>query len=311
MNKTDRLLAIVLELQRRGQLRAEDLAETFERSPRTIYRDILALGEAGVPILAVPGHGYSLMEGYFLPPLSFTTEEAMMVLLGSDSMARNFDAQYRAAAESAVRKIESVLPERLREDVQYLQSNIRVIGRGTDGETKQHELLQTLRRALLDRHTIRFCYHARHSGGSLVREADPYGLAYVRNAWYLAAYCHLRQEIHPFRLDRMEKLEVLSSTFTRPATFWAALEQKNQARTMTVRVLFGWEIARWVREERSYYVTAEEETSDGLLVTLTVRQESEILQWLLSWGSQCRVVEPDSLRAHLAEEARAMLQNYT
>ena len=186
MNKTDRLLAIVLELQRRRQLRAEDLAETFETSKRTIYRDILALGEAGVPILAVPGHGYSLMEGYFLPPLSFTTEEAMMVLLGSDSMARNFDAQYRAAAESAVRKIESVLPERLREDVQYLQSNIRVIGRGTDGETKQHELLQTLRRALLARHTIRFCYHARHSGGSLVREADPYGLAYVRTAWYLA-----------------------------------------------------------------------------------------------------------------------------
>src|SRR2546429_7626755 len=105
MTKTDRLLAIVLELQRRGQLRAGGLAETFERSPRTIYRDILALGEAGGPIFAVSGHGYSLMEGDFLAPLSFTTEGAVMVLLGGDLMARNFYGQYRAGAEAAGRKV--------------------------------------------------------------------------------------------------------------------------------------------------------------------------------------------------------------
>ena len=110
MNKTDRLLAIVLELQGKGRQRAEDLAATFETSKRTIYRDVLALCEAGVPIISIPGQGYSLMKGYFLPPLSFTTEEATMLLLGSDFMARNFDAQYRLAAESASRKIGSVLP---------------------------------------------------------------------------------------------------------------------------------------------------------------------------------------------------------
>ena len=93
MNRTDRLLAIVLELQGKGHQRAEDLAETFETSKRTIYRDMLALGEAGVPIVSIPGRGYSLMQGYFLPPLSFTTDEATMLLLGSDLMAHNFDAQ--------------------------------------------------------------------------------------------------------------------------------------------------------------------------------------------------------------------------
>ncbi len=74
MNRTDRLLAIVLELQGRGKRRAEDLAETFETSKRTIYRDIQALCETGVPIVSIPGRGYSLVEGYFLPPLSFTTD---------------------------------------------------------------------------------------------------------------------------------------------------------------------------------------------------------------------------------------------
>src|SRR5919109_5410206 len=114
MNRTDRLLAIVLELQAAGKRRAADLAATFEVGKRTIYRDILALCEAGVPIVSVPGQGYSLMKGYFLPPLSFTTEEATMLLLGSDFMAQNFDAQYRAAAQSAGRKIEGVLHEKLR-----------------------------------------------------------------------------------------------------------------------------------------------------------------------------------------------------
>ncbi|MFL5694281.1 MAG: helix-turn-helix transcriptional regulator, partial [Ktedonobacteraceae bacterium] len=101
MNRTDRLLAIVLELQGKGRQRAEDLAATFETSKRTIYRDIQALGEAGVPLISIPGRGYSLMKGYFLPPLSFSSDEATMLLLGSDFMAQNFDAQYRQAAQAA------------------------------------------------------------------------------------------------------------------------------------------------------------------------------------------------------------------
>jgi predicted DNA-binding transcriptional regulator YafY len=89
MNRTDRLLAIVLELQGKGWQRAGDLANTFETSKRTIYRDMLALGEAGVPIVSIPGRGYSLVEGYFLPPLSFSADESAMLLLGSDVMAQS------------------------------------------------------------------------------------------------------------------------------------------------------------------------------------------------------------------------------
>lgn len=314
MNKTDRLLAIVLELQRKGRQRAEDLAETFETSKRTIYRDVLALCEAGVPIISVPGQGYSLMKGYFLPPLSFTTEEATMLLLGSDFMARNFDAQYRAAAEAASRKIEGVLPETLRDDVHYLQSNIRFLGNMAALDVGEQEKLQQLRRALLDRNTIRFCYHARHSNdeqsGSHVREADPYGLAYWLGSWHLSAYCHMRQDMRNFRLDRMEELELLPRTFTRPANFRMDRRPEDQSRNITVRALFDREVVRWVREGRSYFVTAEEETADGLLVTLLIRQQNDILQWLLSWGSHVRILEPASLREHLAEEAQAMLRNY-
>ena len=105
MNRTDRLLAIVLEIQAKKHIRAEDLAATFEVTKRTIYRDIGALSESGVPIVAMPGQGYSLVEGYFLPPLTFSSDEAIMLLLGTDFVAQNFDAHYRGAAQSASSKI--------------------------------------------------------------------------------------------------------------------------------------------------------------------------------------------------------------
>jgi predicted DNA-binding transcriptional regulator YafY len=117
MNRTDRLLAIVLELQAAGRRRAEDLAAIFEVGKRTIYRDIQALCEAGVPVISTPGQGYTLQEGYFLPPLRFSPDEALILLLGSDAMAQSFDAEYRVATESAGRKIAGALPENLRDEV--------------------------------------------------------------------------------------------------------------------------------------------------------------------------------------------------
>src|ERR1051325_753006 len=127
MNRTDRLLAMVLELQRKGRGRAEDLAGTFEITRRTVYRDIQALCEAGVPVVSLPGQGYTLMEGYFLPPLSFSTDEATMLMLGADFLSKSFAAEYREAAHSAGRKIEAVLSDRLRAEVCYLQNSIALV----------------------------------------------------------------------------------------------------------------------------------------------------------------------------------------
>ena len=313
MNRTDRLLAIVLELQGKGRQRAEDLAETFETSKRTIYRDIQALGQAGVPLVSIPGRGYALMKGYFLPPLSFTADEATMLLLGSDFMAQNFDAQYRAAAQSANRKIEGVLPEKLRDEVHYLQSSIRFVSRDTVENSPKAEMLQQLRRAIIERTTVRFHYHARHTDDGkpthTSREADPYGLVHFSGAWHLIAYCHMRQGIRNFRLDRMDNLELLAQTFDRPANF-GMQTRPIESRPIRVRALFDNDVARWVKESPSYYATSIEEAPEGLLVTFKIRQESEILQWLLSWGQHVRVLEPESLRRRLVEEAEGMLRNH-
>lgn len=314
MNRTDRLLAIVLELQGKGWQRAEDLAATFECSRRTIYRDLVALGEAGVPLVSVPGRGFSLMEGYFLPPLSFGTDEATMLLLGSDFMAQHFDAQYRAAAQSAGRKIAGVLPEKLRGDVRELRESIHFVGEGISARPLEAAKLQQLRRAIIARHTVRFRYTARYGAGGPrqphFREADPYALANASGVWYVSAYCHLRRAVRRFRLERMDDVHVLDSGFIRPAAFQMEKRGLFEPGSFDVRVVFAPEVVRWVRESPSFFTIAEEETPDGLLVTLHIRQESEILPWLLGWGRNAHVLEPESLCQRLAEEAEAILARY-
>lgn len=315
MNRTDRLLAIVLELQGRGHLRAQDLAEHFETSVRTIYRDVEALCEAGVPIVATPGRGYALLEGYFLPPLTFTAEEATTLLLGGDFVRGQFDPQYRDVSRGACRKIEAVLPARQREELQALRDSLHIITTNADSAAAPlvPQLLGTLRRAILDRRVVRFHYHGRHADDAhaalLERDADPYSLAHVAGVWHLIAYCHQRRALRKFRLDRMERLVVTAEAFTRPADFRLPEEPRDDRR-VTIRALFAGETARWVRESRYFYIVAQEETPGGLLVTLRVRREEEAVAWLLGWGAQVRVLEPLSLRARLAAEAEAMLAHY-
>ncbi len=319
MNRTDRLLAIVLELQGKRKRRAHDLAATFETSKRTIYRDVQALCEAGVPIISTPGQGYSLMEGYFLPPLRFSIDEATMLLLGSDVMAQNFDAEYRGAARSAARKIAGVLPSATQDQVEELRDSIRFVSTGADNPV-EGERLQQLRGAIIRSQTVRFRYHARHSNeapteSSELRQADPYSLIHVMGTWMVMAFCHARQDMRVFRLSRMDQLVVLERPFNRSAgsARWrqamADHGRDAQQQGLTVRVLFDQESARWIEEDRLFYITAKQNVQDGLLVTLSVRHERDILQWLLGWGRHAQILEPDSLRDLLAAEAEAILIN--
>lgn len=314
MNRTDRLLAIVLELQGKGKQRAEDLAATFEVSKRTIYRDIEALSQAGVPVAAAPGQGYRLVPGYFLPPLSFSADEAIMLLLGSQVMSESFDAQYKAASESAGRKIAGVLPESLRDEVGYLQSSIRFINPDANKRSGEATTLQQVRRAIIERQTVQFSYYARYRQpdkagvhGKKPRKADPYGLVNVAGNWYMVARDHNKGDIRSFKLERIEGLVVLAEPFTRPVDF--KLQQGPQEdRIVEVRALFSEEVARWVLEAPSYYTVAAEQTAEGLVVTLMVRHEQEVLQWLLSWGRHVRVLSPASLSAALAQEAKLVAE---
>jgi predicted DNA-binding transcriptional regulator YafY len=312
MNRTDRLLAIILELQRHKVLRAEDLAATFETSKRTIYRDLDALAESGVPLLSTPGQGYSLIEGFFLPPVSFTRDEATMLLLGADYLSHNFDAQYRAAAQTAAAKIEGVLGEKLREEVRAMQVALQTVSVNVDAGVL--DKLRVLRRAILESKRIQLRYFARFGDAARsqveTRELEPHMLVLADTTWYLLARDLKHDDMRRFRLERMEAIALTETPFARPSTEQLAREHNRNVRqefTMTVRALFDKSVARWVRESRNWFVVDESESDAGLLLTFQVRHEDELLQYLLQWGGQVQVLEPNTLRKRMRAEAEKMV----
>ncbi|MCD1261320.1 YafY family transcriptional regulator [Paenibacillus athensensis] len=313
MNRTDRLLAIVLELQSRKRMRAEDLAALFETSVRTIYRDMQALSETGVPVVGSPGQGYSLMDGYFLPPLTFSGEEALTLLLGSDSVTAYLDRHYQRCAESSRSKLEAVLPAPVRREVEQLRSQLRVLQLPKDIvqlDVGHGETLVLLREAIAAERSVSFGYDKRSGDGEMDREVDPYGLAFAGGRWLLVAFCRLRGAMRHFRVDRMSGVRFSGQTFRRPADFSMQEYAPEDNRTLEVKVLFPAEAAARVKEARGFFPSSCEDTADGLLVTLHVRQESDALRWLLGWGRLARVLEPATLAERIAEEAQAMLGVY-
>lgn len=315
MNRTDRLLAIVLELQRRSGsfCRADDLAARFEVSKRTIYRDIQALCEIGVPIAVADRRGYTLVEGYFLPPLSFTTEEALILSLGSDIIANTFDDEYRTAAAAAYRKIDAVLRPPIRTQVDHVKGGLHVAApRRLD--TAQRESLRLLRHAVATCTRIRIQYstHDRltQALAQTIREVDPYELIRLADDWYLTGYCHLRQAMRMFRLSRIDHLLVLEQTFVHDtaAAQHLTVDAPNQA--IFVQALFTPGAARAARESQRVLLIDEQATPTGLRITFLTTPGNDLVGWMLSLGSGVRVLEPAWLQAALIEHAERIVNNY-
>ncbi len=300
------MLAIVLELQARGQARAEDLARTFEVSKRTIYRDITSLSEARVPIVASPGTGYRLMEGYFLPPLSFTPDEAAMLVLGAHAVRFAVDAVYQQAAQTALRKLEAVLPVPARERVQELHESMRIFGGWASAE--DGDKVGALRAAVLDRRVVRLRYHSPRHEHAADRDIEPYSLLHYRGVWHIHAYCRLRGDMREFRLDRVDGLTVLEDHFERDPARARRDTRDRERRTLDVRVRFAERALRWVREERHWGFRSEEA---GGVMHFAVEEPADIAPWLLRWGGEAEVLAPAAVRDAVAHEARRIANMYS
>lgn len=315
MNKTDRQLAIMLELQRCKVVRAEDLASLFETSVRTIYRDIQALSEMGIPILGAPGQGYSLMEGYFLPPVGFSAEEAVTLLMGTDFIEQRMDGDYETIARSARRKIEAILPEAVRGESMRVRETMRLL-HASEPVTglRERDYLGQTRRAILERRKLKFSYQKKvpesDSNRKSLRVVAPYGLALVQGNWMLIGHCDLRQDIRHFRLSRMTELTILDQHFVIPHGFNLSTYRPPDDRNEHVLVRANPEMADKIAETASFYMETAEERSDGVWIHFRVRKPEELLYLILSWGGDVEVLEPESLRRQLREEADKIVKRY-
>lgn len=208
MRPADRLFQIVLMLGRGRVVTASTLAEQLEVSERTIYRDVQDLMASGVPIDGEAGVGYCLRGGYHVPPMMFDADELQALVFGADVAKTWGDAQMAEAAERILAKVDAVLPERLRP--QLNSQSLIVPDREISEATTR--MLGQVREAINGRSRVFLDYRDVDDQAS-ERIVWPLTLAYWGKTWTLGAWCELRQAFRNFRIDRLANVNVLNSAF--------------------------------------------------------------------------------------------------
>jgi predicted DNA-binding transcriptional regulator YafY len=204
ISRLSRLTAILLKLQSKPLVAVDKLAEQFEVSKRTIYRDLDSLEKAGVPIIAVEGKGYSLMQGYNIPPVMFTESEANALIFGEKMIAKTKDESLINEFNKATDKIKSVLRSTEKEKADFL-ANRTIIGKNWK-EERTSNYLSDIQKALTNFQVINIEYKKENEDTSK-REVEPFAIYHnTSENWVLIAWCRLREEFRSFRIDRIQKL---------------------------------------------------------------------------------------------------------
>ena len=211
-SRLSRLTAILIQLQTKQLITAPGLAEKFNVSVRTIYRDIRALEQSGVPILTEDGKGYTLMEGYRIPPVMFTETEANALITAEQFVLKNKDASFIKEYTAAIDKIKSVLRYSTKENANLLSNRIAISQNNTLDRTSNY--LSSLQLALTNFNITRIDYQKADSDEISSRAIEPFALLSTQENWLLVAWCRLRNSFRLFRLDRIRKLEVQNDKFT-------------------------------------------------------------------------------------------------
>jgi predicted DNA-binding transcriptional regulator YafY len=218
MNHSDtkrivRLTAILTQLQTKRILTSTKLAENFGVSIRTIYRDIKVLEQAGVPILTEDGKGYSLLEGYRIPPVMFTENEANALITIEQVILKNSDKSLIAAYRDAISKIKSVLLYTTKDKVELLGNRIAVSPAIQNISTSNS--LTVIQNALTAFKVLNITYRAEDENQKTERNIEPFALYYtLQETWALIAYCRLRKDYRMFRLDRILTITPLEAVFS-------------------------------------------------------------------------------------------------
>jgi len=306
---TTRVLTILELLQSHYRLSGPELAERLEVNTRTVRRYITMLQDLGIPVEAERGrHGsYRLRPGFKLPPLMFTEDEALSLTLGL-LVARRLGLTSAVAAvpavESAIAKIERVLPVALRERVQAVQETL-ILDFPRSGSTPRTEIVVTLCSAAQQQRRV-FLRYSSWKGEESERAVDLYGLVYRSGYWYAVGYCHLRTDLRVFRLDRIVWAEMRDESFVRPADFDSlGYVMRSLAMTPTT-----WSIEALLEttlQEAQQYVPAViatlEEVPEGVLLRCSVENLTWFAHFLAGLPCPFIVLQPAELRDELQKLA--------
>jgi predicted DNA-binding transcriptional regulator YafY len=314
MNRIDRISAILIQLQSRRVVKAGDIAERFNISLRTVYRDIRTLGEAGIPLIGEAGVGYSIMDGYRLPPVMFTREEAAAFLTAEKLMEKLTDPLSDENYKSAMYKIRSVLRVAEKDFLENIDGHIEVIKSRRTSDTKLDlNPLQLILKGIAQKNVLAIHYFAAHNQQKSERCIEPVGVFYQDNYWHLIAWCRLREDYRDFRLDRISGISLISEQFAAQhpnlKEFISRSAQEKNLQTVVIRVEK--KVLPYINEQKYYNGYVSEQEVDGMVeITFLTEYLEGFVRWLMMYGDMAEVITPDSLKERVKELSGIVYQKY-
>lgn len=294
----DRLLSIYFYLQSKPLVKAQDLADKYEVSLRTIYRDIKSLEQAGIPIIGEPGYGYSLMNTYKIQPISFNEQEALSFGVAEKLMQHYLDKEMGEHFSNALLKMKSVLRISDKENVADLESKVLINKKKNFLNENVPAALAMLFESMVKRRQLHLIYKSVESNLQN-RNIEVVGVFQEGQFWYFVAYCHLRQSIRQFRLDRIEHIRLTDQRYTQqlePLSVYLEEKKKDEV-LIPVRILVNKEMARYLEWERQFYgFVREEEKGNAVEMLFHSSQLEHFARWFMMFADEATILEPENLK---------------
>ena len=298
INRLDRISALLVQLQSRPVVKSSEMAKRFGVSQRTIYRDMRTLSEAGVPICGNSGIGYSLMEGYRLPSLMFTKEEAMAFLTAEKIITQFTDAQNSNYFRMGMDKIRTALQVVDKNYLHHMDDTIAVYKSRSIKESLPN-LMQTILSSINDKLVLEVGY-TNATGKESKRLLEAVGISYSHPNWYLSAWCHLRSEYRMFRLDRINNVAITADSYskTHPSLESLLMEVDDPGCLREVVLLTSKEVARYYADRCHFMgLRSERELADGRIEQTYMAYSLEPLaRWVLGNADTTSVVSPIEIK---------------
>ena len=306
----DRLLGIYFYLQSKPLVKAQELADKYEVSLRTIYRDIKALEHAGIPIMGEAGYGYSLLNGYKIQPIRFNEQEALSFGVAEKLMNHYLDKEMAMHFGNALLKMKGVLRYSDKENVADLESKVLINKKKNFLNENVPAALATLFESMVKKRQIHLKYKSVENNLQ-ERAIEVVGVFQEGPFWYFMAYCHLREAIRQFRLDRIEHIRLLDSKYTQellPLNTY--LEQNKKVETLqTIRIWVSKDFARFLHWERQYYgFQHEEEINNGVEMTFHTTHIEYFARWYMMFADEAQILEPETLKQSVVNLIQAALK---
>lgn len=314
MNRIDRLHAILTHLQSKKRVTAQEIADRFNISLRTVYRDVKALDESGVPVIGEAGSGYTIMEGYRLPPVMFTQEEAAALLLGGKLAAHMTDASVKKHFETALFKIKAVLRTTDKEQMDILADHIEVIRSRIPDEEAPSQHLTALQKAIADKRAINIHYYSNYNEEVNERVIEPIGLCHYSANWHLIGWCRLRNDYRDFRVSRIKRLQIKDEQYdisVHPSLqdYIQKMTSGNDLHEVVLR--FDKEVVKYMREQKYYYgYVREEEEADFVRMYFVTAHLQGFGRWLLMFTNSVRVESPSALQEMMQQFWAEIKEHY-